>query len=421
MALQTSNLKIIVIGNGVAGNNAALAARANDKNAEITIISGEPHTEYSACALPDYLAGSIGRENVFIKNHCHYAAHNIKTLFGCRVKEIDSLNKRVSLGNKHFGYDKLIIATGSSPFLPPVKGIELAGNFVVKTLDHVEKIRAYPADSAVVVGSGAIGIEAAIALKERGYNEVTIVEMMERILPKSFSEKPAQRLEAILHKNSINVLTSTKIEEVYGKQKVTGVKTDSRDIHCNLIIWAVGVKPKVELARTMGVELGETGGIKVDEYLQTSVPDIYACGDCIESLDLCSGQPALNLLWQSACEQGKTAGSNCVKGRRKYEGARGVLLVDFCGVKALSCGLVPGKNNSAEYHVLEKTSENSYKCLVSQNGKIVGVQLVGTLAGAGPLLSLMKKGTPISELNKTLENPSLAPVIMNSVLFTSYL
>ncbi len=412
---------LVIIGNGIAGNSAALAARSRNQEIKITILSKEPHNEYAAGALPDYLSGALEREKVFIKSTTDYEANHIEIGLGIPVETIDAKNKTIKLGAKSLTYDKLIIATGSTPLIPPVKGHELPGNFVFKTLADTEAIINYPGSSAVVVGSGAIGVEAALALKKRGYGEVTIVELMDWIMPKSFDEKPARIMEQLINELGVKILTSEKVTAVQGAEHVTGIETDRNQLACDVVVWAIGVKPDVDLAKSVGIELGITGGIAVDEYLQTNIKDIYACGDCIETTDIFSHKPVLNLLWDAACKQGKTAGINCTGGHTSYTGSYGVLLTYIGDIPVLSLGLNASHVEEQDYKALERVGVKTYQRLVLKGEEIVGLQTIGTLEGSGPILFHLKKGATQAELNQISSNLAWRTMEPRSALLKSYI
>lgn len=387
---------IVIIGNGVAGNSAAIAARRHDKDVSVLIVGNEPYPAYAAGALPDYLAGYIDREMVFIKREVDYERQGIQILLGEEVLTIDAGKKMVHTANGSIGYGKLIIATGSEPIRPQkIPGIDLAGNQVLKSLAQVDAIAEHGARSVVVVGSGAIGIEGALALKARGVEQVTLVELMDWLLPRSIDSVTSKLVTKEIKRQGIQVLTGESVTAVMGEERVEAVKTTRRKILCDMVIWSVGVKPVVQVAKNAGVVLGETGGIYVDEYMRTNLQDVYACGDCAESTDRLSGRQVLNQLWEAAARQGEIAGGHCVGIDRAFQGSFAVLLTYLGEEPVLAFGYTEKDLADTEYDVWEYKSPQSYRRILSQNGCIVGVQMFGTLEGAGLLLAQLQKGVPI--------------------------
>jgi len=294
-------MSVVILGNGVAANAAASAITASGRDLPITMVSAEAHPHYSACVLPHYLSGEIARERVFLKTAADYAREGISTLFGHRAVAIDIGERRLLLEDRSLRYDKLILASGSKPAVPPIEGVDKEGVFTFKSLADADALASYGGETAVVVGSGPIGIEASIALKKRGWR-VFLVELLDWILPRVFDREPAAMLQEILEREQIEVLTGERVVRILGEGRVSGVATARREIACDLVLMVAGMVPEVELARRAGLEVGGLGGLATDEHLLTTGADIYACGDCIEARDVVSGERTLSLLWHNARE-----------------------------------------------------------------------------------------------------------------------
>lgn len=384
---------LVIIGNGPAGNNAAEAARLAAPDLSILMISRETQMEYSAPALPDYLADVIDLEGLTVNHLEHYEEYGIDLRLGDEVRKVDPGTKTITMASgEQICYHKLIFATGSFPIrLRQMKGTELPGNFMLKTLDDVEAIKAYPAKRAVVVGSGAIGLEGGMALKERGYEAVTIVEALDWINKRSFDQKTAERVVKALNDLGVEVLSGEAVEGVLGDEKVTGVKTTKRTIPCDLIIWGIGVRPEVTLAKETGVELGELGGIKVDGWMRTSIPNIYACGDCTESTDQFTGKPALNLFWEPAARGGMAAGTNAAGGDREFAGSFALFLTYIGDVPVVAVGKTGQDLEGQEYLLLEEDRPDRFRRLYIQNGRLTGIQMVNTMEDMDLLLDKLQK------------------------------
>lgn len=399
-------MRIVIIGNGAAGNQAAENIRKHDDQIELIMLSHETFPEYSACALPDCMAGWISRSNLFLKNERDYDKQRIQTILGRQVSSINIDNKELSMEDESIAYDKLILATGSRPIIPPLKGSALKGNFVLKSVADLDKIFEHQGSRVVVVGSGNIGVEVAEALEIQGY-QVVLIELMERLMPKIFSYKAAAILRDSLEKHQIKVLTGEKVLEVIGSQRVEGIITDRREIPCDTVIWAVGVKQNVELAVQAGIDTGQMGGIKVNRHMQTNIKDIYACGDCIESFDIITGKPALSLLWPSAKRQAEVAALNCLGREIEYEGSLNVVIEEFYDTNFVAIGLIADALKEYEVQLIEKEDSRGYYCLAVVDDRAIGLELIGDCDRLGVIMSLIKNGTAISEVKRIISNPEL--------------
>jgi NADH oxidase (H2O2-forming) len=397
-------LRIIIIGNGAAGNQAAQTIQDYDPEAEITILGAESIPFYSACALPDYLAGWIKRDQLFLRSSLE--RNRVEIRLGQAVEDIKPDRQAVSAGGELLFYDRLIIASGSRPVLPNIPGTGLPGNFVIKSVYDIDRILSHNPRRIVVIGSGNIGIEAAEALASRGC-QVSIIEMMPRIMPRLFDEQPAMLIRNILEENGIEIHTGEKAREVIGKNKVEGLITDCRRISCDAVIWAAGVRQNTELARAAGIEIGGLGGIKVDSQMKTSHPAIYACGDCIETSDLLTGKPALCLLWSCAKAQAEVAARNCLGEEIVYPGALKLIAEEAYGKPCMAAGLLEEELDRTGLKIIEKETENTYHRILIKNERIMGIQAVGSMEAMGPLLYFMKKMIAPSEIKRIINSPAL--------------
>jgi NADH oxidase (H2O2-forming) len=398
-------MNIIIIGNGAAGNSAAETIRKYDQHSKVIIIARENSRFYSACALPDYLSGWISRDQIFIQQPVYIDSKTINKI-NQDVNLIDPVNKTVWLGQDNVIYDKLILATGSRPFLPSIPGNHLPGNFTVKSITDIDSIINHAPKKAVVVGSGNIGVEIAEALHTIGC-QVTLVEMMNRILPRILDNPPAKLVEHVLRGNGIQVFTEENALQVNGDDHVESVTTNNRTIFCDTVIWAAGVRQNVEMARTAGIEIGPLGGINVNSYMGTNIDHIYACGDCVESIDLLTGKPVLSQLWPSAKRQGQIAGLNCLGCPIEYEGSFNMVVEDIFGISMTSIGLTENDLKGQDVQVLEEQIGTTYYRVLLLNNLIMGVQTIGINEGLGALTALIKSHTPITEFKRIMADPIL--------------
>lgn len=399
-------MRAVIIGNGAAGNSAAMALRKEQPDWEVLLLSKEPETGYSACALPDSLAGWVPRAGLFFMGESDYQRLNIKTLFRTEVKAINTRDRELVLAKGKLNYDRLILASGSRAFIPPLKGAGLPGNFILKSLSDLDAISKHKSSKVVVIGSGNIGVETAEALEIQGC-QVTIIEMLERIMPKVFDKKPSELLRFALEKRGIGILTGEKVLEIEGQKEVTGVVTDQRSIPCDTVIWAVGVRQNVELARQAGLEIGPMGGIRVNPRMETSHEGIYACGDCIESFSLLTGKPELSMLWPSAKRQGEIAGFNCAGRTVYYEGSFSLVVEEIYNITCVSMGSTTDLLDDSHLEIIENESPGRYYRILLNNGLIMGFQSLGISEGLGAIMALIKTATPVDEVRRVIQSREL--------------
>ena len=394
-------MKFAIIGNGIAGNTAAATIRRIRDDAEITMVSSETHPFYTACALPHYLAGELKKRGLFVKTRDDYHKERITLINGREVIAIDPNEKRLSLDNERLDFDRLIIATGSRPLLPPIEGIKLNGVHTFKYINDATEILAELPDTAVVVGTGPIGIEAGIALSKRGV-KVYLIELMTRIMPRLFDDVPASILRDILAEHGIEVFTGERVTSITGDGKVEAILTDKRTVTCQLVIMAAGMRANSELARGAGIAVAAKGGIVVDRQMATSLPHVYACGDCVEAPDMITGTPGMIQLWHNAKEQAEVAGSNAAGVPRTFAGSINITSLDIFDRHAVSFGNIHADIAQQEEVEVVEQSHNGrdYHRLVLKQGKIVGAQFVGDIEDMGAVLYSLIRKDRLSELKE---------------------
>ncbi|NLI93199.1 MAG: FAD-dependent oxidoreductase [Peptococcaceae bacterium] len=320
-------MRILVIGAVAAGTSAAAKARRNDDKAEIVIYEKDRDISYSGCGLPYYIGGDIEdiseltpRDSIFFKKK-----YNIDIYTGHEVQKLDPENKELTVKNLNTNevfcdrYDKLVMATGASPFVPNVKGIDGDNVFFLRNVQSARNVRSFiekrKPKHAVIAGTGFIGFEMLENLLAVGIN-VSIVEKMSKITP-NLDEDMAAFLESALAKKNIAIIKNTSIVEIH-ENKV--VLEDGREIESNMVVMATGVKPNIALAKEAGVEIGVAGAIKVNNKMQTNIKDVYACGDCIETFSVITGKPVYRPLGSTANKTGRIAGDALTGGNLEYRG-----------------------------------------------------------------------------------------------------
>jgi NADPH-dependent 2,4-dienoyl-CoA reductase/sulfur reductase-like enzyme/rhodanese-related sulfurtransferase len=325
---MTKRKRIVVIGGSAAGPKAAAKARRIDNNAEVVILQKEADLSMASCGYPYYVGGSFDDRNMLlctptgvVRTPMFYLnAKDIEARVNTEVTAIDRENHSVSFKNITTGetgsltYDKLIIATGSVPQMPPIPGLELEGITTLKSMkdaDFLRKVRdERKIKKAVVVGGGLIGIETCEALQLAGI-EITVVELLPQLL--TFLDwELAKLVENHVKSKGANVITDNGIAEFLGeKGKLTAVKLQNgTELSCELAVLAIGVRPNVKLAKEADLKIGNLGGIDVNEYMQTSDSDIYAIGDCVETVNRITGKKVLAPYGDLANLQGRVAGEN---------------------------------------------------------------------------------------------------------------
>ena len=324
--------KIIVIGGSAAGPKAAAKARRLDENAEITIIQKGPDLSMASCGYPYYVGGFFDDRNMLICTPTgvvrdpkfYLNAKGIVAKTETEAVKIDKKNKTVTVKNLKTGeeedlqYDRLIIAAGAVPRKPPIPGVDLDGISTLQSMqdaDYLRKIRdEKKITRAVVIGGGLIGIETCEALQLAGI-EITVIEMLPQLL--TFLDWDlAKIVEKHVRSKGANVITDNGIAEFLGENgKLTGVKLQNgTELPCELAVVSIGVTPNIKIAKEGGLEIGAAGGILVTEFMQTSDPDIYAAGDCVESLNLITNGKVHAPYGDLANLQGRVAGENAVTG-----------------------------------------------------------------------------------------------------------
>ena len=408
-------MKAVVIGNGIAGFSAASTLRRLTEQCDITMVARETTPLYSACVLPDYIAGKIPREHAFVKTEKDYKHLRINTVFGCEVTAIDRDARRVTLDNKkQLSFERLILATGSGAM---VFGERKKGVFTLKTLQDADAIIRHKGKKAVMIGAGAIGIEISIALHAQGYG-VTIVEMMDQILPLGLDQRGADKVKGMLEEKGIKVFNGERAIEILGGEQVEGVVTDKQELECDTLVWAIGMRPQVELAKQAGISIGEKGGIRVNSHMETSISGIYACGDCVESNDVLTGEPYLNLFWHNANRQGAVAAHNCIGITKDYPGSQNILNVDIFGNHVVGFGftkqaLYRFKHTEAlsgklsDVSIIEREKDGTYYRLVILGDRCMGGQFINVKRDLGLLWSIMLQGKSISGLLEIFVNEEL--------------
>jgi NAD(P)H-nitrite reductase large subunit len=406
-------MRYTIIGGSAAAISAVETIRSIDRDSRIDLFSDEPTPLFSRVLLPYYIAEEISKPLLNFRSADFFEQNRIIPHLGVRIEQIsvDSKIVKTKEGDS-YPFDKLLLATGGNPIIPPIQGINKEGISTLKTMADAERIYQLKAKKAVVIGAGSVGVESSISLKRRGM-EVTLLEQLGHVLPTVFDEEAASIIQKRIQNLGIRTITGEKALQFTGNGHVRSVVTDSREIECDMVVLAVGIKPAIELAQNSGIEIGTLGGIKVNSQMMTSVSDIYAAGDVAETYDITRDSYWINAIWPCAVEQGHLAGLNMVGRETLYEGSfRRNSIGNFIGVPAISMGLTHAETCSTgeggeAFQEIKRRTKDTYKKIIIKNGYLVGAILVGQTQKAGLFHILLKKRISVSDYIPVLMNRSL--------------
>lgn len=423
-------MKIIVIGAVAAGTSAAAKARRNDENAEIKIYDMDSDISYSGCGLPYYIGTDVKKREQLVPRDAAYfkKKYNIDIYTRHEVLDINSADKLITVRSMdtqqifHEAYDKLVVATGAKPVIPLIDGMDKSNAFVLRNVRNADSIRDYilknSPKSAVIVGSGFIGLELAENLVSRGIH-VTVIEMADHVMA-SLDKDIAVSLEKHLEEKGVKLLlnnTVVKLGSMISSNEMDGEHHNSEHhnsehreskhavggsaansvvlksghiIDTDFVVMSVGVKPNVELAVKAGIEIGTTGAIKVNTKMQTNIADIYACGDCAESYSLITNKPLYRPLGTTANKTGRIVGEQITGKHLEFRGILGTAIFKVFDMTVAQTGLSE-KEALAEGYDIEvchniKPDKAQYfhgeKMLIKAvadkiTGKLLGAQIIG--------------------------------------------
>jgi len=430
--------RIVIVGAGAAGTTAAIQARRTDRSCEVSLVTKEAEPEYSRCGLPYALSGTVSHLEALISHPASFyeSVNKIRLLLKTECTRLRPEEKSVEIvdlqtgGRGELAYDALVIATGAIPTLPPIRGIDKKGVFVIRTLDDIRSLITYTeahTKPVAIIGAGLIGTEMADALMKKGF-EATIVEMLPEILPAMLDSDMACIVRERAERQGIGILKGATVSEILGAECVEGIVAGGQTIRAEVVIVAASVKPDVRLAREAGVEIGEAGGIVVNDRMATNVNGVYAAGDCTETRCAVTGMRVQIQLATTAVRQGLVAGANAAGGSEIYPPSTGVAATKLFGLEVSCAGLT---SNTAERLGLSPTSarvtgstrlpympdaqEVTVKLLCNpKDGRLVGAQIVGEGASwrANFASLAMHAKLTVYEFRRmeTCYSPPLAPV-----------
>jgi NADPH-dependent 2,4-dienoyl-CoA reductase/sulfur reductase-like enzyme len=401
-------MRLVIVGGVAAGTKAASRARRLDPEMEITVYQEEPEPSISECGLPYLLSGVVEeRDDLVARTPDQFAEKGIEVLVRHRVESIDATGKKLSVLNLNTGetfddtYDRLVIATGARAVLPPLPGAELEGVFKLRFLTDSDEIASYIQERspsrATIVGGGYIGLEVAENLCRLGM-EVSLIEGEDRVAL-AYGPEVSENVEAELEANGVGVYTGEKVDEFTGEGRVTGVKFGDRELQTDLVIVGVGIEPNIELATEAGVEIGTTGAILADRHMQTSVPNVWAAGDCVETTNLVSGRPTWVPLGDTANQMGRVAGTNAATGEETLEfpGILGTGIFKVFDLGVGKTGLSEKEAEDAGFEVVSAGLEANDRAAYYPGASKVFLKLIADRA-TGRLLGAESAGSGADKL-----------------------
>ncbi len=390
-------MRIVIIGAVAAGTSAAAKARRNSEDAEIVVYEKDSFISYSGCGMPYFLGGVVeSAEDLAPRDPAYFKSrYNVDVLIRHEALSISPADKSVAVKNLATGevftdhYDKLVIATGARATVPPIEGADRTHAFTLRTLGDMHRIKSFldakQPKTAAIVGTGFIGLEMCENLKRLGM-EVTLLEKLPQVTP-GLDEEMASHVRDHIVKSGVSVLTGVEIAKITDRAVVLA---DGREIMAGLVLISTGVRPNSELAAAAGIELGIAGAIRVNPSMQTSIPYIYACGDCIEHFHVVTRKPVWRPLGSTANKTGRIAGDSMTGGDLTFRGVLGTGIFGIFGMTVAQTGLSEreARTQGIDVEVCHniKPSKPEYmhgremviKGIADKaSGRLIGAQIVG--------------------------------------------
>jgi nitrite reductase (NADH) large subunit len=391
-----SKSKLLVIGNGMASLRLLeeIVALAPDRF-DITVAGEEPEPAYNRVLLSPLLAREIDTDGIALKPRAWYAAHDIRLITGVKVTAVDTKQRTATLaGGRVLFFDSCVFATGSSPIRLPIPGSELAGVEVFRSVTDIARLlpAARRGETAVVIGGGLLGIEAAYGLQRAGA-KVTLVHLVDRLMERQLDAAAAAILKNALEAKGITVCLSAESARIDGHGSVENlVLRDGRQISASLVVIAAGIRPNAALAAEANIATKR--GIIVDDQMQTNVPGFYAIGECAEHQGLVYG------LVEPAYDHARVAAQSICGAAAQYTGTVLATNLKVSGVPVFSAGEFEGEG--AEHIVWSDCANGSYRKFVIRENRLTGVVLIGDTTDALWYRDLIRSGEPIGKFRSTL-------------------
>jgi nitrite reductase (NADH) large subunit len=406
----------VIIGASAAGLAAVEAIRRVDQDCPITVVSKEPMPLYSRVGLTHFISREVGYDGMRMRDDGYFDRMRVRGLMGVTALAVDPTARRVELSNgEDLAYDHLLVASGSHAVMPPIPGTNLQGIYSCITNNDATQIdEAIPrAKEAVVIGAGLIGIQVVDAFVRRGL-KTTVIEQMPHVMPAMVDAVSAVMVEEELRTAGVTVRCGVRATELLGKNgQITGVRVESGEVlPCQLLVMAAGVAPNIDFLDGAGVTIHR--GVFVDAYQRTSMEGIYAAGDVAETVDIFSGERAVNAIWPEALNQGRIAGLNMARVATAYEGSMAMNVTTVIDTPIASIGQWnPPDGEPYQIREVRDDLKRIYRKLVFTGEQLVGAMLVGMIEDAGILHNMIRTRTTFT---LTPDHLAPAPVRWGTVL-----
>ncbi len=385
----------VIVGNCIAAVGGIEGIRRHDRETPITVISKEPYAAYGRPLIANYLKGKLKESELALRDPDFYERRGVRLIIGLPATGLDTRRRTVEVkGGEEIPFERLLLAMGGNPIVPPIQGLDGPDVFSFVTLQDAKALRqaASRLRHVVVIGGGLIGLKAAESLHDLGI-QVTIVELADRILSMAFDETASRIITRRLEEIGIQIITCNTAEEVLRQRdnQVSGVRLrDGTVISSQAAVVAIGVAPNLDVVRDTEVQCRR--GILVDEFMETNVPGVFAAGDVAEARDWHFAEWRVVPIWPNAYKQGQVAGRNIAGQRISFSGSIPMNSIAFYGIPTMSVGII-NPPAGAGYDVLIHLKEEAktYRKLVLKDGVLVGYVLVGPVERAGILTGLIRE------------------------------
>ena len=393
-------MNYVVIGNSAAAVGCIEGIRTADKTGKITVISSEPYHVYSRPLISYLIYGKTTEQNMKYRPDSFYEANGVTPILGVTATKVNYEHKKVILDNgSEVSFDKLLFAIGSSPFVPPMAGLdEVEHKFTFMKLDDAKALQTVLTKESrvLIIGAGLIGLKCAEGILSK-VKEITVVDMAPRILPSILDEVGSEMMQKHIEEQGIKFLLSDSVSQFH---KNTAELKSGGELGFDILVVAVGVRPDTKLAADIGCKVNK--GILTDAHCATNLDGVYAAGDCSESHDISIDSYRVLAILPNAYMQGEAAGINMTGGEKRYDKAIPMNAIGFFGLHVITAGSYDG-----EVYVVK--TEKIYKKIISKDNVLKGYILIGDVARAGIYTSLIRESTPLDTIDYDLikEKPQL--------------